>query len=293
MGNWRASWLAALALSVWAGPALAQGDDAADAPADESTEKADDTAGGGEEKASEAPAKTEAAPPAPDQAGGDSPVEVPGQTYRFVGLRYRGIIVPKFMINLFGDGGRTVYVHGFGPEFAIRKDAFEYVFSLWWAGYHMKDTPFKASSDGADAWEIVKSNINMIYLTSDFLWSQEISPEFAFNYGMGAGFGILFGSLERTQAYPTNNDLNQDPYDWEKCTAVGNPNPATCGNDNTHYDGYTESSWANGGSKPVIFPWLVFQTGFRFKPAKEFVARLDLGFGTSGFFFGLGADYGL
>ena len=50
---------------------------------------------------------------------------------------------------------------------------------------------------------------------------------------------------------------------------------------------------ADGGSKPMIFPWLVLQTGLRYKPHRNFVARLDAGFGTSGFFLGLGADYGL
>lgn len=232
--------------------------------------------------------------PAADAPAGDSPVELPGQTYRFVGLRYRGIIVPKFMVNLFGDGGDTVYVHGVGPEFAIRKDAFEYIFSLWWAGYYMDETPFKASSDPASAWEVVKSDLNVIYLTADFLWSQELGPQFAVNYGMGAGFGFVFGDLYRTQAYPESGNPNEDPYKWKKCTGPGNPPIGDfCGSDNDHYGGYTEKSWANGGSKPIIFPWLVFQTGFRYKPSKSFVGRLDAGFGTSGFFFGIGADYGL
>lgn len=255
----------------------------------------------GGEKADTPPAKPEAAPAAPkageapaDQPGGDSPVELPGQTYRFVGLRYRGIIIPKFMIGLFGDGGETTYIHGVGPEFALRKDGFEYVFSLWWAGYKMDDTPFKSSSDPNTGWEIVKADLNVIYLTSDFLWSQELGPQFSVNYGMGAGFGFVFGDLYRTQAYPPSGNLNQDPYDWKKCTSPGNPpNGGACGSDNDHYGGYTEPSWADGGSKPIIFPWLVAQTGFRYKPSRSFVGRLDLGFGTSGFFFGIGADYGL
>jgi len=237
--------------------------------------------------------KASAADPAADDAGGDSPVELPGQTYRFVGLRYRGVIIPKFMMNLFGEGGRTVYVHGLGPEFAIRKDAFEYVFSLWWAGYNMKDTPFKSSSDPATGWEVVKADLDVIYLTADFLWSQEIGPQFSVNYGMGAGFGLVFGDLYRTQSYPPSGNANQDPYDWEKCIGEGNPAGGFCGSDNKHYGGYTEPSWANGGSKPVIFPWLVLQTGLRYKPSKKFVGRLDAGFGTSGFFIGLGGDYGL
>src|SRR5690606_18686737 len=102
----------------------------------------------------------------------DSPIEKPGETYYFVGLRYRGIVVPKFMQNMFGaDGGRTVYVDNIGPEVAIRKDNFEYIFSLTWADYSLEPTPFKGSSDEEDAWEIIESEINMIYLKADFMWT--------------------------------------------------------------------------------------------------------------------------
>jgi hypothetical protein len=217
-------------------------------------------------------------------------VELPGQTYYLLGARYRAIIVPKFMMNLFGDGGSTVVVHGGGPEFGIRKDGFETNLSVWFASYGMDETPFKANDDPEEAWEIVESEIKVLYLTGDFLWSSELSPEFAINYGLGAGFGFVFGKLFRTQAYPPGG-VN-DPYDYEKCEAPNDPHP-WCGNDNDHYSGYDEPSWANGGSKPVLFPWLALQTGFRVKPHRNFVARLDMGFGTSGFFFGLGADYGL
>lgn len=264
--------------------------------------------GGGETLAAEeGEAGTEQAPAAeqPKQEGGlpatlppetevdaDSPIEKPGETYRFVGLRYRGIILPKFMMNLFGDGGRTVYIDAFGPEFTIRKDDFEYVFSLWYADYGMEETPFKSSSDEEIAWEIVESEIKVVYLTADFLWTHQFSPEVGLNYGMGAGFGFVFGNLYRTQAYPPSG-VAGDPYDYEKCASEGVPNATYCGSDNDHYDDYTEPSWADGGSKPIVFPWLALQTGMRFKPHRNFAARLDLGFGLSGFFFGLGANYGL
>jgi hypothetical protein len=42
-----------------------------------------------------------------------------------------------------------------------------------------------------------------------------------------------------------------------------------------------------------VFPWLALQTGLRFKPSHDFVARLDVGIGFGQFFFGVGADYGL
>lgn len=287
-------WKASLALAVLSTAQLAVAQDDKEATDPEKAgeeEKAEPEDKAGEGKTGEA--KAEKAEPVPDAAA-DSPVELPGQTYHFVGLRYRGVIIPKFMMNLFGEGGATVYAHGFGPEAAIRKDGFEYVFSIWWAGYYMDETPFKASNDPVNAWEIVKSELDIVYLTADFLWSQEIGPQFSINYGMGAGFGLVFGDLYRTQAYPPSGSANQDPYDWQKCNGPGDPAVGEfCGNDNDHYGGYTEPSWADGGSKPIIFPWLVAQTGFRYKAAKQFVARFDAGFGTSGFFIGLGADYGL
>jgi hypothetical protein len=245
--------------------------------------------------------KKEESTPPESSSGESSAVEEPGRTYYFVGLRYRGIVIPKFMMNFFGEGGRTVYVNGFGPEVGIRKDGFEYNLSAWYAAYSMVKTPFKASNDEIDAWEIVWSSVKVIYLTSDFLWSHEFSPEFALNYGLGAGIGFVFGDLHRNQAYPPGGDANVDPYRWNTCRGVHDPGfVAPNGNfycddiaDHNHYDGYTEPSWANGGSKPIIFPWLALQTGLRFKPHRNFAARLDLGIGTSGFFFGLGADYGI
>lgn len=255
---------------------------------EETTEGAvqeDDDAASEEKKSEEESVDKDAAVVA-DAEKGNSPVEDPGRTYHFVGARYRYIIVPAFMIRLFGDGGKTVGVHSFGPEFAVRKDAFEYNFGLWYAGYGMDPTPFKAKSDGEDAWELVESKIKVVYLTADFLWSHDFSPEFALNYGMGAGFGFVFGPLYRNQAYPTGDG------NYARCARPGDRLPF-CGNDNDHYNNYEEPSWAGGGSKPVIFPWLALQTGFRYKPHRNFAARFDTGFGLSGFFFGIGADYGL
>jgi hypothetical protein len=69
---------------------------------------------------------------------------------------------------------------------------------------------------------------------------------------------------------------------------------AFCGSDNDHYGAYTEPSWADGGSKPIIFPWLANQTGLRFKPAKQFMTRLDLGWNLlNGPFLGISGSYGL
>lgn len=286
--------------ALLASPAHAA-DAKADAPKSDSPDAPDPDAPGSPTPAADDAAGTEAKDKAPNQdsalvadaEAGSSPVELPGKTYYGVGLRYRAVIVPKFMINLFGDGGKTVLAHGIGPEFTIRKNAFEYNFSAWFASYAMDPTPFKGKSDGADAWEIVESKIKILYLTADFMWSQDLAPEFAFNYGVGAGFGLVWGDLRRTQAYPGAGANDSTGAGYLPCSAKFTPNATFCGDDNSHYGNYTEPSWANGGSKPVIFPWLTLQTGLRWKPHRNFIGRLDAGFGTSGFFLGLGADYGL
>ena len=295
-------------LSVWSSAAWAGNDTALAPPAPSGDAK---PAPGADAAAADAPASGDAAAApagatAPDKdsglvadaEAGSSPVELPGKTYMFVGARYRAIIVPKFMMNLFGDGGKTVVVHGFGPEFAFRKNAFEYNLSIWYAGYSMDDTAFKASSDDEKAWELVNSQLKSLFITSDFLWSQEFTPEFALNYGVGGGFGIVFGDLYRVQAKPGSAAADGNTgAGFVRCSQAGdaayNGDKSFCDNTNTHYANYPEKSWADGGSKPIIFPWFVLQTGLRYKPHKNFAARLDMGFGTSGFFLGLGLDYGL
>jgi hypothetical protein len=222
----------------------------------------------------------------------NSPFEKTDTTYRFIGARFRYVIVPKFYMGIFGDGGTTAGVPAFGPEFTIRKNGFEYVMSVMYASYAIDPTPFKSKTDKNDAWEIVDTSVKSLYFMSDFLWSSEMSPKFSFIYGGGFGLGVVFGDIHRQQAYPTGDP--NDPSTYVPCTGQLMPNPMFCGKDNDHYGGYTEPSWANGGSKPILFPWLSLQTGFRFKPTKQFMGRVDIGWNIlNGPFFGLALNYGL
>lgn len=304
MRNVFASSLVVGLVGVWSSAAMAAEGDATP-PAEGATAAAADAPAtdGATDGALAAPADGATAPDkdsslVADAEAGGSPVELPGKTYLFVGARYRAIIVPKFMINMFGDGGKTVVAHGFGPEFAIRKNAFEYNLSIWYAGYGMDDTPFKAKDDGIKAWELVNSELKSIFLTADFLWSQDFSPEFALNYGLAGGFGIIFGDLYRIQAKPGSAAANDNTGEgYVRCAGAGDQDfrgdPSFCDDSNKHYGDHTEPSWTDGGSKPILFPWFVLQTGVRYKPHRNFAARFDAGFGTSGFFLGLGLDYGL
>jgi hypothetical protein len=266
-------------------------EEGADEASNEEGEKSDE-----EKKEGDRPVEPE------EERKSTSPVEHPGETYRFVGLRYRLLWIPGAVMGLFGEGGETVFVHNFGPEFTVRRDGFEYSFAATYSPYHMGDGPtsanqvaFKAPEDPETAWEVVTSEIKIIYLTADFNWSHPFNDEVSLTYGGGAGIGFVFGNLYRTQAYKENGKYlpcpgpptpTSPPNQIEYCAPEPDDDPQ-------HYPGYTEPSWANGGSKPIIFPWIALQTGIRWKPHRNFVTRAEIGVGLGQFWVGVGADYGL
>lgn len=243
----------------------------------------------------------------------NDPKEDPLKNYYFVGARIRDVVVPKFILNIFADGGSTVNVFTFGPELTSRKNKVEYDIGLSYADYSMKPFLFKGKSDNSDAWEIVSSDMKVVYATIDLLyqvWGDQ-SGRFAFMIGGGLGLGGVFGNLYRTQVYSSAPSPNPSEVgQWEPCrSAETNPmtymhiNPETgntfCDQSNDHFAGadgsyHSEPSWANGGSKPFIIPWLsIPQISFRVKPVKQFQARADLGFSVTGFFWGLSLAYGI
>lgn len=222
----------------------------------------------------------------------NSPEEKKNNTYYFVGARYRGLLIPSFMMSAFADGGTSVYSNGIGPEFTVRKDNFEYVLSVWYADYSMGWTRFKAKNDPTTSWEFVRSKMAALYLTSDFNWTSQISPVFGLNFGLGAGVGFFWGDLTRTEAY------RKPGGGWDRCDGAGRPGSSDtwdginyCANDEQYK--YNEPNWANGGSKPIVFPWLALQTGVRIKPHRNVMMRVDLGWAIIGPFFGISGNYGI
>lgn len=237
------------------------------------------------------------------------PRENPNQSYYFVGLRFRDVIVPKFIFNIFADGGGTVNVFTFGPEFTSRRNGIEYDIALSYADYSMKPFLFKGKNETNDAYEIVSSDLKIFYATIDLLYDIPVIDDtgrFSVLVGGGLGLGGVVGNLYRVQAYPSDpSRLNsEDVSQWNKCTG-GSATPVDPGTGNTYCDpanghfttngkDYSEASWANGGWLPFIFPWISLpQVSFRYKPIKQLQTRADIGFAlTSGFYFGASASYG-
>jgi hypothetical protein len=242
-----------------------------------------------------------AAPPPSDGPGTMTDTsEDPTKRYYFIGLRYRGDIVPQFMINMFVDGGQTLYSNSIGIEADLRHDGFSLIPALTYSDYGTGDMLFlQKGKDAADPgnWSLVNSGLKAIYASADLLWSVRIANHWEFEYGAEFGLGVLFGTLEDNWVTPTNG-TQVSASNYTACQTITQGigcSPANHQNATTNkVGGYQEPSWVNGGSKPNIFPLINFpQVGLRYKPIKQMEARFGLGFSLTGFWFGLSADYGL
>src|SRR5262249_2272951 len=144
--------------------------------------------------------------------------------------------------------------------------------------------------------------LKAIYVTADLLWSAPLSKNVDFEYGAGFGLGFLFGDLANNwlaKGGPNSPHTASNGDKFDPCPAVGAVGTGCNPRDHQNsaelkVNGSTEKSWVNGGSKPNLFLHLaVPQLGLRFKPIKQFQARLGIGFSLTGFWFGLSGDYGL
>ncbi|MEZ4312750.1 MAG: hypothetical protein R3F14_32400 [Polyangiaceae bacterium] len=239
-----------------------------------------------------------------DAASSSSDVrEDPLKRYYFLGVRFRDIVLPQFMLELFTTGGATGNIWLVGPEFSTRKDGVEVDIALAYADYGFGPAMFKGNGDEDIAYEVVKSDLKVGYLTFDLLFDIPLdkSGMVSFLIGGGVGVGVVGGDLYRTQAYPKDGGAADpsDPARWEKCQFAGDGFGGYCDNgDNHYYDAaakkdFSEPSWADGGSKPIVVPWLsIPQISLRVKPIKQLQMRADVGFSLTGFFFGASAGYG-
>lgn len=235
------------------------------------------------------------------------PREKPGRTYYFIGARWRQNYLPKFMLNLFVSGGPSkVWVPAFGLEGTMRRDGFDTTVYLTYSDWGMDPFAFKGKDEAPNAWEVVESRLKLISVGVDLLWGSDINPSFAFQYGITAGLSAVIGDLRRVQGYVPAGQDAENADNVQPCNGERNPpSPQNyCGNENDHYPSggnaanrdswYTEPSWFNGGKKPNIYASFGPQIGIRFKPVKEFVGRLQVGWDLFiGPFFGINGSYGL
>lgn len=250
-------------------------------------------------------------PNTPPEGASDSSITIedPLKTYYFIGARYRGTVIPKFLVNAFVNGGATFYSNLVGLELDMRKDGHSTIPWLAIATYGFGNTLFENNGSNntgpefAGNWTVVSSSLNAIYLGLDELWSVPLddSHHWDFEYGFGVGLGVVFGTLNNTWVH-TKNGTQISDGNYVPCvqgdTATGcnsadhnGSTPLKVGPGPGQY--YTESAGLLG-PKPILFPYVAFpDLGIRWKPTKQFEGRLGLGFSLTGFFFGISGNYGL
>jgi hypothetical protein len=219
----------------------------------------------------------------------------------WLGASYRGYVVPRFVMNFLGDGGRTVVVPGGAVTLTRSSGSFDYAFSLGYGAYFLGPTPFKPSGTPDTEYEIVESDLSALEATFEVRYNVALDRARRWRLRVGGGIGVGFtflGGLYRTQAFPAAL-VPGDPYSYAKCRGPNDP-PGSfryCNQldkDADHYNGYADKSWFEGGARPLVYPWVALpQVGVSFHPSSRVAIDLDVGTSLSGIMTSFGVRFGL
>jgi hypothetical protein len=207
------------------------------------------------------------------------PHERPGDSLYHFGVFGRGIFAPQFFQNLFATGGTNALNAGAGVFFNYRRDGFNILAEVWWAGFYAT-APFRGLDETDFETEWLESELEVVFVSFAFMWSVPIASWLAFEIGLGLGFGGVFGGLWRTEAYPDPNS----PSGWRPCPAPGVPSaeycdpPAPAGEGSyDRLDGEPEP-YNFAGSVPPIWLWLDLpRVALRIKPIRQLQIRVEAG----------------
>jgi hypothetical protein len=261
--------------------------------------------------ASAAPAE-KAPPPAVAEPKEDphDPTELTNHKYYYIGLRYRGTIIPSFLMNIgTNGGGQTLYWNGIGAEFDYRTDGFSRVISVMYQDFNTPSMLFLQGDSGTIGnYSMVNSSLKAVFASVDLLWSMNINKTLDFEYGVGIGIGATFGDLvvNWVKIDPAGQLTDSTGRHFSPCTSADKTAGIEGCTPGTHkdsdanpknpirVDNFKEPGSFNGGNLPPVLPYLsIPQVGLRIHPVKEFEGRVSLGFSPYGFYFQLGGAYGL
>jgi len=139
-------------------------------------------------------------------------VPVGDKTSIGVGLRLRNVRVPQGLIEVFvssAPGGASNF--GFGLEVARRKGQFEVQLGLEYEKIFIDPGVWidKGDSIPADEPDFVEfEDFGWVTAEATFMYHTPIIPQLALRYGGGAGIGILFGDVVRTDYVCTSSSVD-------------------------------------------------------------------------------------
>jgi tetratricopeptide (TPR) repeat protein len=218
----------------------------------------------------------------------------------WLGVMFRGHLVPRPVMEMFGDGGKTVLFPGGSVVYSVPSSEPRIHLTLGYANYQIGSMPFKPKDTPDTDYEIIESTLEAGYATVEVMWEEPLddAATWRFSYGFGVGIGLMFrGGLYRTQAYPPGM-VPGNPDTYRKCDGPNRP-PGSwsyCNSldfDSDHYN-YDEPTWAQGGKRPLIYPWLGAPLlGISTRLGRDMMLDLQTGLTDSGILLQLGARAGL
>jgi hypothetical protein len=241
------------------------------------------------EPQAEATATSAATDEEPASARNDTdPYERENTDYFFLGAMYRHVFIPSFIQRVAPiEEGIDADNPGVGLTFTYRRNNFGVTANAFWNGAQGQGF-YRESGDPRTDTEHIIADMGVIFLSAEFMWSFPIVEWFAIELGFDLGFGFVYGTIVRTEAYESSPGAG----DWRRCNGPTNPNAQYCEATGGHY-GVTEPNWLNNGDIPVIVPWIsVPHIALRFKPIRQIQIRIDGGWGIYNFFAGGSISYG-
>jgi hypothetical protein len=265
----------------------------------------DDEAASG--NAAEEPA-ADADKPAPDAAESapaekETKLEPSAAPTWWFGAYVQGAWVPSFMLNLFLGAAPTVGNAGFGVTATHRdQDGFSLVMGLGYQSYSFTG-PFRIKGDPEQDTEYVRSNLGLLHLRGQVMWSTPIvQDKVTFDYGVGVDLGVVLGQMHRSEAYRTQPGTGafhpcQGPLTPGYISPSGLPycelpQNLAAGTDKYNQHG-AQYNVVEKRVPPVALVPMLPALSLRYTPIRQLAIKLDAAFGLLQFAVGVSAAYGI
>ncbi|NUO50939.1 MAG: hypothetical protein HOV80_18960, partial [Polyangiaceae bacterium] len=108
----------------------------------------------------------------------------------WLGAKFRGLLMPTFVMNIVADGGTTTYWPGGFVTMTARVGDVDLVPAIGVTSYALVPTPFKPHDTPDTEWERVESDLVALTLLLDVMYVIPLDAKEVGTMKIGAGFGL-------------------------------------------------------------------------------------------------------